>query len=77
MPLSGPEYNQRLIHEVEAIETHVEVTRGNLSLRPQIKLSAYCTGQEHLASIRLEQPKVVVLDIHRPDMNGMQVLNER
>ena len=77
MPLSGPEYNQRLVHDVEDIEAHVEVMRGNLSLRPQIKLTASCTGQEHLASIRLEQPKVVVLDIQRTNMNGMQALNER
>jgi CheY-like chemotaxis protein/anti-sigma regulatory factor (Ser/Thr protein kinase) len=76
VPLIAPEYNQRLIHYVEDNETNVEVMRGILSLRPQIKLSVSYTGQEGLDSIRLEQPNVVLLDMHLPDMNGMQVLNE-
>jgi PAS domain S-box-containing protein len=71
-----PEYNQRIIHYVEDNETNVEVMRGILSLRPQVRLDVSCTGQEGLTSIRRHRPDVVLLDMHLPDMNGLEVLSQ-
>lgn len=33
-------------------------------------------GQEGIAKVRQEQPKVVLLDLEMPEMNGMDVLSE-
>ena len=73
---SAPEYNQRIIHYVEDNETNIEVMRGILSLRPQVRLDVSCTGQAGLAAIRRDRPDVVLLDMHLPDMNGLDVLSE-
>lgn len=76
IPPSIPEYNRRVIHYIEDNETNVEVMRGILSLRPQIKLNVSYCGQEGLDDIDREKPHMILLDLHLPDMTGMQVLQQ-
>jgi CheY-like chemotaxis protein len=76
IPAIIPGYNQRIIHYVEDNETNIEVMRGILSLRPQVRLDVSFTGQDGLNAIRRDQPDVVLLDMHLPDMTGLEVLSQ-
>ena len=50
--------------------------RGILAQRPQVQLSVSETGGDGLAAIRAEPPSLVLLDMHLPDMDGLDVLRE-
>jgi PAS domain S-box-containing protein len=67
-------YHRRRVHYVEDNETNVEVMRGILAQRPQIELSVSLTGLDGLAAIRTLRPDVVLLDMHLPDISGMELL---
>ncbi len=74
--LAAPEaaYHRRLVHYVEDNETNVEVMRGILAQRPQVQLEVSLTGLEGLAAIRRQQPDLVLLDMHLPDISGQALL---
>jgi CheY-like chemotaxis protein len=67
-------YHRRRVHYVEDNETNVEVMRGILAQRPQIELSVSLTGLDGLAAIRTLRPDVILLDMHLPDISGMELL---
>ncbi len=67
-------YHRRRVHYVEDNETNVEVMRGILAQRSQIELSVSTTGLDGLAAIRTLRPDVVLLDMHLPDISGMELL---
>jgi CheY-like chemotaxis protein len=67
-------YHRRRVHYVEDNETNVEVMRGVLAQRPQIELSVSLTGLDGLAAIRTLRPDVILLDMHLPDISGMELL---
>ena len=67
-------YHRRRVHYVEDNETNVEVMRGILAQRPQIELSVSLTGLDGLAAIRTLRPDVILLDMHLPDVSGMELL---
>ncbi|MFN3297299.1 CHASE domain-containing protein [Caldimonas sp.] len=71
---TAPSYGQRRVHYIEDNEINAEVMRGVLSQRPQIQLSVFATGAEGLAAIRSHAPDLVLLDLHLPDMHGLEVL---
>jgi CheY-like chemotaxis protein/anti-sigma regulatory factor (Ser/Thr protein kinase) len=71
-----PEYHERIVLYVEDNETNVEVMRGILAQRPQVRLEVSVTGGDGLARIRDVQPDLVLLDMHLPDMHGLQLLRE-
>ena len=71
-----PEYHERIVLYVEDNETNVEVMRGILAQRPQVRLEVCTTGAHGLARIRDLQPDLVLLDMHLPDMHGLQLLRE-
>ena len=74
---SDPEaqrYGLRRVHYVEDNETNVEVMRGMLLQRPQITLGVSALGLDGLHAIREQQPDVVLLDMHLPDIDGLALL---
>jgi CheY-like chemotaxis protein len=72
VPLAN--YHQRLVHYVEDNETNVEVMRGILALRPQVKLEVSTLGLDGLAAIRQRRPSLILLDMHLPDIDGLELL---
>jgi PAS domain S-box-containing protein len=70
-----PAYHQRIVHYVEDNETNVEVMRGVLSQRPQVRMDVSITGTEGLKAIRTSLPDLVLLDMHLPDANGIDLLH--
>ncbi|CAN5472607.1 hypothetical protein BH11PSE9_BH11PSE9_37040 [soil metagenome] len=71
---SAPEYHRRIVHYVEDNETNVEVMRGILAQRPQVKLEVSVTGLDGLAAMRMNRPDLILLDMHLPDISGMELL---
>jgi PAS domain S-box-containing protein len=69
-----PSYHTRLVHYVEDNETNVEVMRGILAQRPQVEMAVSITGLDGLASIRQRRPDLILLDMHLPDISGMELL---
>jgi len=68
------EYHRRIVHYVEDNETNVEVMRGVLAQRPQVQMDVSVTGLDGLATIRARRPDVILLDMHLPDISGMELL---
>jgi PAS domain S-box-containing protein len=68
------EYHRRLVHYVEDNETNVEVMRGILAQRPQVEMQVSITGLDGLAAIRANRPDLILLDMHLPDISGMELL---
>ena len=71
---TGSAYHRRRVHYVEDNETNVEVMRGVLAQRPQVLLDVSITGLDGLAAIRAQRPDVVLLDMHLPDISGLELL---
>jgi len=69
------EYHGRLVHYVEDNETNVEVMRGILAQRPQVEMQTSITGLDGLAAIRARRPDLILLDMHLPDISGMELLH--
>ena len=68
------EYHRRIVHYVEDNETNVEVMRGILAQRPQVTMNVSVTGLDGLAAIRARRPDVILLDMHLPDISGLELL---
>ena len=68
------DYHRRRVHYVEDNETNVEVMRGILAQRPQVEMQVSMTGLDGLAAIRAHRPDLVLLDMHLPDISGMELL---
>ena len=68
------DYHQRRVHYVEDNETNVEVMRGILSRRPQVRFDVSITGLDGLAAIRAQRPDLILLDMHLPDIDGLELL---
>ncbi|WP_284615638.1 CHASE domain-containing protein [Aquabacterium humicola] len=71
--LAAP-YRQRRVHYVEDNETNAEVMRGILAQRPQVTMKVSTTGLDGLAAIRAEPPDLILLDMHLPDIDGLELL---
>ena len=71
---SSAEYHRRIVHYVEDNETNIEVMRGILAQRPQVQLEVSVNGLDGLAAIREQHPDLVLLDMHLPDLSGLELL---
>ena len=71
---SATPYRQRLVHYVEDNETNIEVMRGILAQREQIKLETTTLGLDGLTAIRNSMPDLVLLDMQLPDISGLELL---
>ncbi len=67
-------YQQRLVHYVEDNETNIEVMRGVLAQRRQVLLKTSMLGLDGLEAIRRDRPDLVLLDMHLPDISGLELL---
>jgi len=59
---------------VEDNATNVEVMRGVLLQRPQVRMDVSYGGLDGLENIRSERPDLILLDMHLPDINGLELL---
>lgn len=69
------DYHHRRVHYVEDNETNVEVMRGMLTQRPQLDLQVSGNGLDGLTAIRAQRPDVLLLDMHLPDISGLELLH--
>ena len=74
LPTHPANYRQRLVHYIEDNETNVEVMRGMLLRRPQVRLTVSMNGLDGLAAVRLHRPSLILLDMHLPDIDGLELL---
>ena len=72
--LTDAAYRQRVVHYIEDNETNAEVMRGILALRPQIKVEISALGLDGLSAIRQRRPSLILLDMHLPDIDGLELL---
>ena len=68
-------YQQRLVHYVEDNETNIEVMRGVLAQRSQIRLEISKLGLDGLAAVRASRPDLILLDMQLPDISGLELLH--
>ena len=74
-PLTQPaDYRQRLVHYIEDNETNIEVMRGMLLRRPQVQLQVSMNGLDGLAALKQQRPSLILLDMHLPDIDGLELL---
>jgi signal transduction histidine kinase/ActR/RegA family two-component response regulator len=69
-------YRHRRVHYVEDNETNVEVMRGMLAQRPQVTLDVSTLGLDGLTAIRARRPDLILLDMHLPDVDGLELLRQ-
>jgi PAS domain S-box-containing protein len=69
-----PPYRLRRVHYVEDNETNVEVMRGILAQRPQVRLEVSTMGLDGLSAIRAQRPDLILLDMQLPDISGLELL---
>jgi PAS domain S-box-containing protein len=75
-PLPAADYHRRVVHYVEDNETNVEVMRGILAQRAQVQVEVSVNGRSGLAAILARHPDLILLDMHLPDISGMELLRE-
>ena len=67
-------YHRRIVQYIEDNETNVEVMRGILAQRAQVQMEVSVTGLDGLAAVRARAPHLILLDMHLPDISGLELL---
>ncbi|HWH74565.1 MAG TPA: CHASE domain-containing protein, partial [Methylibium sp.] len=67
-------YRSRHVLYIEDNDINVEVMRGILAQRPQVRLEIATTGLDGLAAVRTAPPDLVLLDLGLPDIGGLTLL---
>jgi CheY-like chemotaxis protein len=68
------DYDRGSVHYVEDDEANVEVMRGILAQRAQVQMEVSVTGLDGLAAVRARAPHLILLDMHLPDISGLELL---
>jgi DNA-binding response OmpR family regulator len=61
---------------VEDVEVNYLMVEGGLAIFPQVRLIRAATGAEGVRLVRSEQPDFVLLDMHLPDISGLEVVRQ-
>ncbi|MFO1273327.1 MAG: CHASE domain-containing protein [Rubrivivax sp.] len=69
-----PPYQGRRVHYIEDNETNVEIMRGILLQRPQVRMEVSTIGLDGLTAIRRQRPDLILLDMQLPDISGLELL---
>jgi len=69
------DYHRRIVLYIEDNETNIEVMRGIVAQRAQVQLEIATTGLGGLAAVRERRPHLLLLDMHLPDMAGLDLLH--
>ena len=69
-----PPYRQRHVLYVEDNETNVEIMRGVLAQRSQIRMDVVMLGLDALQAARQRRPDLILLDMQLPDISGLELL---
>ncbi|HMM86943.1 CHASE domain-containing protein [Azohydromonas sp.] len=67
-------YRERVVHYVEDNTINAEVMRGILLQRPQVRLEVSTNGADALDALKRDRPHLVLLDMHLPDLDGLDLL---
>jgi signal transduction histidine kinase/CheY-like chemotaxis protein len=73
-PVDAPPYHERIVHYIEDNETNIELMRGVLLQRPQVRLEVSTIGLDGLTAIRQRRPDLILLDMQLPDISGLELL---
>ena len=73
---AAPQGQAYKVHYIEDNETNVEVMRGVLGLRPQVALTVSELGLDGLQAVRRDRPDLILLDMHLPDVDGLELLHQ-
>jgi CheY-like chemotaxis protein len=65
---------RRLVLYVEDNLTNLALVEELLDRRPDLTLISACTGREGIALAGARQPVIILMDIHLPDMSGLDAL---
>ena len=82
LPLASPPYaaapqgSAYKVHYIEDNEANIEVMRGVLGLRPQVAMTVSVLGLDGLLAVRRERPDLILLDMHLPDVDGLELLHK-
>jgi CheY-like chemotaxis protein len=71
---SAPSALQGVVLYIEDVPISFAVVENILSLHPGLKLLHAESGEEGIRRVREERPDVVLLDLHLPDMSGVDVM---
>ncbi|MBL8327694.1 MAG: CHASE domain-containing protein [Rubrivivax sp.] len=65
---------QHLVHYIEDNETNVLLMQGMVAARPLLALTVSTLGLDGLLEVRRALPDLVLLDMHLPDIDGLELL---
>ena len=71
---TGPGDGTGLVLYVEDTLSNIELVQGILGRRPELRLITATQGDSALALARQDRPDLILLDVHIPGMDGLELL---